>query len=189
MSKAIPAAEAAVEGGLRVVEITMDGADAEEQIGQLQQLLGSAILVGAGTVTTRERFSRAVAAGAHFIVSPGFDAEIVDLARAADLPVIPGALTPTEVLSAWRGGATIVKLFPVGPLGAGYVRTLLEPLSEVPVMCNGLVTVEDAPQFLAAGALAVGMGATLFGDLEPAGVRSRTNSLLAALRSGSGRSA
>lgn len=159
----------------------MDGPDAEEQITGLREHLGDDVLVGAGTVTTLERFSRSVACGAQFIVSPAFDAEIVDMARDADLPVVPGALTPTEVLAAWRGGATVVKLFPVGPLGPGYVRTLLEPLAEVTVMCNGLVTIADAPEFLRAGAAAVGMGATLFGDLEPTGVRKRTRDLLGAL--------
>lgn len=159
----------------------MDGPDAEEQIRALRERLGDEVLVGAGTVTTLERLSRAIACGAQFIVSPTFDAQIADLSRDAGLPVVPGALTPTEVLAAWRGGATLVKLFPVGPLGPGYVRTLLEPLSEVRVMCNGLVTIEDAPAFVRAGAVAVGMGATLFGDLETTGVRTRTRELLDAL--------
>lgn len=159
----------------------MDGDEPEEQVRALRDQLGEAVLVGAGTVTTLERFSRAVAAGAQFIVSPGFDAQIVELARDAGLAVIPGALTPTEVLTAWRAGATVVKLYPVGPLGPGYVRTLLEPLSEVRVMCNGLVTTADAPDFLRAGAIAVGMAGTLFGDLEPSGVRSRTGELMAVL--------
>lgn len=178
---ALAAATAAVEGGLRAIEITMDGEDAEDQIRALRERCDDDVLIGAGTVTTLERFSRAVASGAQFIVSPAFDPQIVDLSRDAGLPAIPGALTPTEVLAAWRGGATVVKLFPVGPLGPGYVRTLLEPLSEVTVMCNGLVTLEDAPAFLEAGALAVGMGATLFSDLEPVGVRTRTRALMDSL--------
>lgn len=159
----------------------MDGDAGEAQITALRERLPSDVLVGAGTVTTLERFSRSVAAGAQFIVSPVFDAQIVELARDAGLAVIPGALTPTEVLTAWRAGATIVKLYPVGPLGPGYVRTLLEPLSEVKVMCNGLVTTEDAPAFLRAGATAVGMAGTLFGDLEAGGVRARTRALIDAL--------
>ena len=161
----------------------MDGDEGEAQICALRERLGSDVLVGAGTVTTVERFSRAVGAGAQFIVSPVLDVRIVELARDAGLPVVPGALTPTEVLAAWRAGATIVKLYPVGALGPGYVRTLLEPLSEVKVMCNGLVTLADAPDFLRAGAVAVGMAAALFGDLEPAGVRSRTRDLIDALAS------
>lgn len=179
--QALAAATAAAGGGLRAIEITMDGPDAEAQIEALRERLGDQVMVGAGTVTTLERFSRSVACGAQFIVSPGFDPQIVDMSREANLPVVPGALTPTEVLAAWRGGATVVKLFPVGPLGPGYVRTLLEPLSEVTVMCNGLITVDEAPAFLRAGAVGVGMGATLFGDLEPGGVRDRTRHLLAAL--------
>ena len=159
----------------------MDGDEGEAQISALRERLGGDVLVGAGTVTTLERFSRSVAAGAQFIVSPTFDAQIVEMAREAGLPVIPGALTPTEVLTAWRAGATVVKLYPVGPLGPGYVRTLLEPLSEVKVMCNGLVTTADAPDFLRAGAVAVGMAGTLFGDLEAGAVRSRTRELMNAL--------
>ena len=159
----------------------MDGDEGEAQIRALRERLDPEVLVGAGTVTTLERFSRSIAAGAQFIVSPVFDQEIVEMSREAGLPVIPGALTPTEVLAAWRAGATVVKLYPVGPLGPGYVRTLLEPLSEVRVMCNGLVTVADAPEFLRAGAVAVGMAAALFGNLEPAGVRSRTRDLMDAL--------
>lgn len=179
--QALAAAAAAVDGGLQAVEITMDGDDGEDQISAMREHLGADVLVGAGTVTSLERFSRSVAAGAQFIVSPAFDAQIVELARGAGLPVIPGALTPTEVLTAWRAGATIVKLYPVGPLGPAYVRTLLEPLSEVKVMCNGLVTTADAPDFLRAGATAVGMAGTLFGDLEPSGVRSRTRELIDSL--------
>ena len=159
----------------------MDGDQGEAQIRALRERLGPGVMVGAGTVTTAERFSRAVGAGAQFIVSPVLDVPIVELARDAGLPVVPGALTPTEVLAAWRAGATIVKLYPVGPLGPGYVRTLLEPLSEVKVMCNGLVTIADAPEFLRAGAVAVGMAGALFGDLEPDGVRSRTRDLMDAL--------
>ena len=159
----------------------MDGEDAAEQISALRERFDETVLIGAGTVTTLERFSRAVACGSQFIVSPTFDPQIVEMSREANLPVIPGALTPTEVLAAWRAGATVVKLFPVGPLGPGYVRTLLEPLSDVTVMCNGLVTIDEAPQFLQAGAVAVGMGTTLFGDLEASGVRKRTRDLLAAL--------
>lgn len=159
----------------------MDGDEGEAQISALRDRLGPDVMVGAGTVTTLERFSRSVAAGAQFIVSPAFDPQIVAMARDAGLPVIPGAVTPTEVLNAWRAGATVVKLYPAGPLGPGYVRTLLEPLSEVKVMCNGLVTIADAPEFLRAGAVAVGMAGTLFGDLEPSGVRSRTRDLMGAL--------
>lgn len=181
-ARAIPAAEAAAEGGLRSIEITMDGDDAIEQISTLRERLGSDVLVGAGTVTTLERFSAAVSGGAQFIVSPTFDAEIVQRARDAGLPVVPGALTPTEVLAAWRAGASIVKLFPVGPLGPGYVRSLLEPLSEVTVQCNGAIGLAEAPTFLQAGALAVGLEKPLFEDLEPAAVRTRTSDLLAALR-------
>lgn len=180
-SQALAAASAAVDGGLRAVEITMDGEDAEPQISSLRERFGPEVLVGAGTVTTLERFRRSMACGAQFIVSPSFDPQIVDMARDAGLPVVPGALTPTEVLAAWRGGATVVKLYPVGPLGPGYVRTLLEPLSEIPVMCNGLVTTDEAPEFLRAGGVAVGMGGTLFTDLDPTGVRERTKALLEAL--------
>ena len=179
--QALDAASAAVDGGLRSIEITMDGQDAETQIGALRERFGDGVLIGAGTVTTLERFSRAVACGSQFIVSPGFDAQIVELSRDAGLPVIPGALTPTEVLTAWRAGATVVKLFPVGPLGPGYVRTLLEPLSGVTVMCNGLVTIDEAPEFLRAGAVAVGMGGTLFGDMEASEVRARARELMTAL--------
>lgn len=179
--QALAAAAAAVDGGLRAIEITMDGDEGDHQITALRERLGDGVQVGAGTVTTLERFSRSVAAGAQFIVSPVFDAQVVELSRDAGLPVIPGALTPTEVLTAWRAGATVVKLYPVGPLGPGYVRTLLEPLSEVKVMCNGLVSIEDAPEFLRAGAVGVGMAASLFGDLDPAAVRSRTRRLMDAL--------
>ncbi len=147
-----------------MLEITMDSEDASRQIKSLRGELPSDVLVGAGTVTTLERLESASDAGAQVIISPATDEAVIRATVERGLPMIPGALSPTEILRAHELGATIVKLFPVGPLGPNYVRALRGPLREIPMMCNGGVNPENARSFLDEGAVAVGIGAELFGD-------------------------
>jgi 2-dehydro-3-deoxyphosphogluconate aldolase/(4S)-4-hydroxy-2-oxoglutarate aldolase len=149
---------------MRVLEITMDSEDAPRQIKALKGELSSEVLVGAGTVTSLARLESAVDAGAEVIISPVTDEKVIRATVERGLPAVPGALTPSEILRASEFGATIVKLFPVGPLGPGYVRAMRGPLRDIPVMCNGGINPENARSFLEAGAVAVGIGAELFGD-------------------------
>ncbi len=156
---AMCAVKGIMEGGINIVEITLTVPDAFSIIGELTSSFGEELLVGAGTVLDAESCERAVRAGAEFIVSPVFGAEVVGVARQHKKACMPGALTPTEILSAWKGGADLVKIFPCNAVGgASYIRALKGPFPDIELVITGGVTMESAPQFLAAGASAVGVG-------------------------------
>lgn len=158
--RVVPLALAALEGGFRAVEVTMDSPDAA---GQIRALVATgAGLVGAGTITSPEQVDEAVAAGAAFLVAPDFQATVIDRARAAGVPVIPGAFTPNEILAAWRAGADLVKVFPAGPVGPGWIRAVRAPMPDVPLVATGGIKPADVPGFLAAGVTAVALGSDLF---------------------------
>jgi len=141
-----------VEAGIQVLEITLDTPDALDAIADWRERA----TVIAGTVRTVGDAEAAVDAGARAVVSPVTVRDILDWCSERDVPVVPGALTPTEVETAWQLGASMVKVFPAGLGGPTYVRSLLGPLSDVPLIVTGGVTPENAPEFLAAGAVAVG---------------------------------
>lgn len=148
----------AVAAGLRCVEVTFTTPGAAAAIRKLAARHPS-VLVGAGTVLSERQASAAAAAGARFLVSPHLDARLLE--RAADLgvPFVPGALTPSEVQRARDLGAPIVKIFPAARVGGPrYLRDLLGPFSDLEIMATGGVTLDDASDYLAAGALAVGLG-------------------------------
>ncbi len=153
---------AAASAGLRNVEIAMNGDGAEAQIALLRRDLGAEMNVGAGTVMTLDDLRRARDAGAEFIVTPVVNEPVIRACVEADVPVIPGALTPTEVAAAWAAGASLVKVFPASRLGPAYLRDLRGPLDGVRLMPVGGVTPDDLPAYLAAGADGVGVGSTLF---------------------------
>lgn len=144
-----------VVGGIGVVELTLDSDDALGWIGRLRERGDVAVL--AGTVRTPDEAAAAVAAGAEGCVGPAFSGGVLARCRELDVPCIPGALTPTEIEVAWRAGAALVKLFPARSVGARYVTDVLKPLVDVPLLCTGGVTVDNAAEFLAAGAAAVGI--------------------------------
>ena len=151
--------EALVEAGIGVVEITLDAPDALAAIERTRARGDVAVL--AGTVRRPEQVDAAAAAGAEAIVSPGFCPEVMVRARELGLPAIPGALTPTEIEAAWSAGAALVKLFPAGLGGPRYVRDVLAPLADVPLLVTGGVDADNARAFLDAGAVAVGIGSGL----------------------------
>jgi 2-dehydro-3-deoxyphosphogluconate aldolase/(4S)-4-hydroxy-2-oxoglutarate aldolase len=154
-------AEAILEGGVDVLEVTMTVPGATQLISRLVREQPS-ILVGAGTVLNAEQARACLGEGAQFIVSPAFDAPTVKLCRDEDVAVLPGALTPTEVLAAWNAGADIVKVFPASAMGgASYLRSLRAPLPQVKVIPTGGVSLTTAKDFLEAGAYALGVGADL----------------------------
>lgn len=153
---------AIAEGGVPILEITLTVPGAIDVIRRVVASGGAEMLVGAGTVLTVEDARAAVDAGARFIVSPGFDAATVAWCREHDVAVLPGALTPTEVIHAWQAGADFVKVFPCGAVGgASYLKSLKAPLPQVDLVPTGGVTLAAAGDFIRAGASALGVGADL----------------------------
>lgn len=151
-------ATALAAGGLHTVEVTVEGGAGFEAI---EAVAGGELVVGAGTVVTVEQAIRAVAAGARFIVSPHFDVAVVEWALAEGVPVVPGALSPTEVASAWRLGPAAVKIFPANLGGPEYLRSLRGPYPDLALVPTGGVDSGNVAAFLAAGAVAVGVGGWL----------------------------
>jgi 2-dehydro-3-deoxyphosphogluconate aldolase/(4S)-4-hydroxy-2-oxoglutarate aldolase len=168
-SLALETAQALLEGGVNVVEVTLNTDGAEDMLRALARQLGEKMVIGAGTVMTADDTQRALDAGARFIVSPHTDAAVIDAARAAGAPAVPGAFTPTEIVNAWRLGASLVKVFPVGSVGPRYLRDVLAPL-DVPLLPTGGVTLDNAAEFIRAGARGLGLGSDL---VPPKAVASR----------------
>jgi len=159
VEKLVPAS---VEGGLCNIEVTMNTAGAEDLIRLTADLVGGKGNVGAGTVTTVETLDKALQAGATFIVTPAVVPDVIRACVERKVPIMPGAMTPTEILTAWRLGATMVKVFPADQLGPGHIKALKAPFPEIPLMPTGGVTVETLPLFKKAGADAFGVGGPLF---------------------------
>ena len=146
--------------GIRVVEVTMDSPEAERSIDLVAQ---TGAVVGAGTVISVAEAEAAMAAGASFVVAPHTDLSVVQWAVERGVPVVPGALTPTEVMTAWNAGATAVKVFPASVGGPAYLNAIGGPLEGVPLIPTGGITADNAAAFLVAGAVAVGLGGWLTG--------------------------
>lgn len=158
---ALFAAETVREGGIPIAEVTMTIPGA---IGVIQELVQKypELIVGAGTVIDVETAERCLDSGAQFLTSPSFDLQIVEFALKRDVVIFPGALTPTEVMMAWKTGSDFVKVFPCALLGgASYIKALKDPLPAVPLIAAGGVTQQTAADFLSAGSLALGIGRDL----------------------------
>lgn len=169
------AAEAVSAGGIPIVEVTMTVPGAVELIAQLAKSAGKEILIGAGTVLDAQTARRCLDAGAEFVVSPGFNLETVRFVKQQGKLMMAGALTPTEVISAWQAGSDFVKIFPCGSMGgAKYLKALKAPLPQVPMIPTGGVNLETAADLIRAGAEALGIGGELIsaaaldsGDTKP----------------------
>jgi len=157
-SKAI---DAALEGGVNVIEVTFTVPGALEIIRELAGKIGDDVILGAGTVLTPDVAASAIEAGATFIVSPGTNVETIARAKEMGAAVFPGALTPTEVITAWQAGADMVKVFPANVMGPSYLKDLHGPLPQVPLMPTGGVSLTTAMDYLKAGAAALGVGGDL----------------------------
>src|SRR5881296_2773795 len=156
------AADAVCEGGIPIVEITMTVPGAIDVIRELTKNAASEVLVGAGTVLNAEMARRCLDAGAQFLVSPGLNLQVVQLAAAEGKLMMAGALTPTEVITAWEAGSDFVKVFPCGQVGgAKYIKALKGPLPQVPLVPTGGVNLSTAAEFIEAGAVALGVGGEL----------------------------
>jgi 2-dehydro-3-deoxyphosphogluconate aldolase/(4S)-4-hydroxy-2-oxoglutarate aldolase len=158
---ALFAAESVYEAGIPIAEITMTVPGAVGVIAQLSRQY-PALIVGAGTVLDAETAQRCLDAGARFLTSPGLVPEVVDFALHKNVVIIPGALTPSEVIAAWKAGVDFVKIFPCAPVGGDkYLRALKVPLPQVRLIASGGVNQQTAAGFILAGASAIGIGAEL----------------------------
>ena len=152
---------ALAEGGVSAAEITFTVPDAVEVIRQVRRELGQSICLGAGTVLDPETARAALLAGAEFIVAPTVNLDVIRLCRRYDVPVLPGAFTPTEVVAAWEAGADVVKIFPADVGGPNYLKALRGPLPQIRMMPTGGVDLNTAEAFLKAGACCLGVGGSL----------------------------
>ena len=160
--EAMKAIDAIRAGGISILEITMTVPGAVGVIEEVSQRYGSEALVGAGTVLDGETARACILAGARFIVSPSLNLETIEVCRRYGIAVMPGALTPTEVVQAWSAGADFVKVFPAGAVGgASYIKSLKAPLPQIELVPTGGVSLKTAADFIKAGASALGVGADL----------------------------
>jgi 2-dehydro-3-deoxyphosphogluconate aldolase / (4S)-4-hydroxy-2-oxoglutarate aldolase len=159
---ALKMAEAVYVGGIKLIEITWNSDRPAALITTLRETLPEAT-IGVGTITHLDQQIQAIDAGAEFIFSPGTDVGCINAATRANIPIVPGALTPTEIVTAWNAGASCVKIFPVHMLGGtAYLKALRDPLGHIPLIPTGGITLENATEMLDAGAIAVGLGSDLF---------------------------
>lgn len=177
-------AEALIRAGIRAFELTLNE-PTERALSGIERAAarfgGDELLVGAGTILSREAGQRALDAGARFLVMPHTDPDLIAWAAGLSVPVFPGAFTPTEVLAAWRAGATAVKLFPASVAGPAAIREIHGPLPDIPLIPTGGVTADNAAAFITAGAAAVGVGGWLIGDGRPDGIADRGARVVAAV--------
>jgi 2-dehydro-3-deoxyphosphogluconate aldolase/(4S)-4-hydroxy-2-oxoglutarate aldolase len=179
-SRAIETAETLWKAGVRVVEVTMNTAGATGMLAAIAGQFGGRLVVGAGTVMLPSEVDQAIDAGAQLIVSPHLNESVVERAGGRGVVVIPGAFTPTEIVRAWTVGADFVKVFPAGPVGPRYIRDVLAPLNQIPLVPTGGVGLDNAAEFIRAGAVALGLGSALVdpklvasGQLEQIGETAR----------------
>ena len=187
-------ARALASGGVTCLEVTLTTSGALDALAAIRDELGPEVAVGAGTVITTGQVREALAAGAEFLVAPAVDTDVIRCSTERSIPFYPGAWTPTEVSTAWRAGAAAVKLFPAGTGGPAHLRQVRAPLPDIPLVAVGGVGVDQARDYLDAGALAVGIGSPLLrgADRNPAtetldALTARTRTLLDAIRATSGR--
>jgi len=159
-------AQAVAAGGIKLIEITANSDRSWELIESLRAELPDCS-IGTGTVLSLADVRNAIACGAEYIFTPHLDLSLIQAATTAAIPIVPGALTPTEIISAWRSGATAVKVFPIQAVGGvSYLQVLQGPIGQIPLIPTGGVTVINAADFLAAGAVAVGLAGSLFPQAE-----------------------
>jgi 2-dehydro-3-deoxyphosphogluconate aldolase/(4S)-4-hydroxy-2-oxoglutarate aldolase len=184
----VDVAQALAEGGVTIVEITLTVPGALEVIRDVRRRLGEDLFLGAGTVLDPESARSALLAGAEYIVTPTLNPEVIRVCRRYGKLVMPGAFTPTEILTAWEAGADLVKVFPADVGGPAYLMSIHGPLPQVPLMPTGGVNLDTAADFLRAGACALGVGGALVekdalarGDLER--IRSMAGKYVEVVRS------
>jgi 2-dehydro-3-deoxyphosphogluconate aldolase/(4S)-4-hydroxy-2-oxoglutarate aldolase len=172
-----------VEAGIRSLELTLTTPGTLERLPELLTRYGSEADIGVGTVVDGEQLDAAVQAGAHYLVTPIADLELVTASTRAGVPIVPGGLTPTELFGGWRAGDATVKVFPANVVGPGYLKDLRGPFPGIPAVPSGGVDLAGAQAWLAAGAAAVSVGGPLLGDAlrggDLAALRDRTSEFVA----------
>src|SRR5437773_6551187 len=166
----VEVARALADGGVSVVEITMSVPNALDVLRQVRQALGDRLLLGAGTVLDPETARAVLLAGAEYVVAPSLNLDVIRLCQRYDKLVMPGAFTPTEILTAWEAGADIVKVFPADVVGPAFFKAVRAPLPQIKLMPTGGVDLSTAADFLKAGACCLGVGGQL---VEPKAVAER----------------
>ncbi|GAC1366787.1 MAG: bifunctional 4-hydroxy-2-oxoglutarate aldolase/2-dehydro-3-deoxy-phosphogluconate aldolase [Ktedonobacteraceae bacterium] len=161
LDDALEISRALLEGGITTLEFTLTNKKANEVITKVRQAFGERLSVGAGTVLDAAHALASIEAGAQFLVTPILAPDVIEVGRQRDVPVVCGAFTPTEIWTAWKLGATLVKVFPAGQLGPGYFKDILAPLPELLLVPTGGVNLETCGPFLAAGAYTVAVGGQL----------------------------
>jgi len=160
--EAFEVAKAIHEGGISVIEVTMTVPGAMDVIKEVSQKFGKNVLLGAGTVLDPETARAALINGAQFLVSPSLNLDVIKMSSRYSAVVIPGALTPTEILTAWEAGADLVKVFPIAQVGGpAYIRAVKAPLPQIPLVPTGGVNLQNAGEFIKAGAAAIAAGGEL----------------------------
>ena len=157
----VPIFDALKDGGVKCIEITMSTPNAIEAIAEVSKMVSEDMMLGVGTVLDPETARAAILAGAEFVVAPTTNFDVIRLCQRYDKIVVPGAYTPTEILAAWEAGADMVKVFPAGVGGPGYIKAIGGPLPQIELVPTGGVSVENAAEFIQAGAIAVGIGGKL----------------------------
>ncbi len=176
-------AQAVAAGGIKLIEITANSDRPWELIELLRAELPDCS-IGTGTVLSLADLRNAIACGAEYLFTPHVDLNSIRAATTAEIPIVPGALTPTEIITAWQAGATAVKVFPIQAVGGvDYLKVLQGPIGQIPLIPTGGVTVTNAPEFLVAGAVAVGLSGGLFPAAEILradwqSIRDRANKLV-----------
>lgn len=179
-------AEALYAGGIKMIEVTFNQRSTDnfeattKAIRSIKEAMGDKMFVGAGTVLTKEQVDLAKEAGAQYIISPSADEEVIRYTREQGLVSMPGVMTPSEAVMAYKAGADFVKVFPVGNLGSSYIKALKAPLSHIPMLAVGGVNEKNAADFLKAGAVGVGVGGSLVNaELVKAGEVAKITALAA----------
>jgi 2-dehydro-3-deoxyphosphogluconate aldolase/(4S)-4-hydroxy-2-oxoglutarate aldolase len=159
-----PVIEALQRGGVLSIELTLSTPGVWDELPRLQERFGDALEIGVGTVTAAAEAEIALDLGAAYLVTPVTDPDVITECVRRAVPVYPGGLTPTELHTGWKLGATAVKVFPASTVGAGYVSQLRGPFPDIQVIPSGGVNIDDVPEWIKAGALAVSLGGPLLGD-------------------------
>jgi 2-dehydro-3-deoxyphosphogluconate aldolase/(4S)-4-hydroxy-2-oxoglutarate aldolase len=156
---------AIAQGGMRLIEITWNSDRAPELIARLRSELPECI-IGTGTILTVDQLKNAIESGIQFCFTPHVNLQLIETAISFDIPIVAGALTPTEIVTAWQAGASCVKVFPVDAVGGiSYIKSLQGPLPQIPLIPTGGITLENAHRYIEAGAIAVGLSGQLFPKL------------------------
>lgn len=159
---AFKVADAFLDGGVNIIEVTMSVPGAVDVVKQLLEKIGDKVLIGTGTVVDGKMAEEVIKAGSEFIVSPNYSKDLIETAIKHNTPIIPGALTPTEIFDAYTMGADAVKVFPCGTVGgAAYLKAIRGPLPQIPLVPTGGVNLETAGPMLEAGAFALGVGGAI----------------------------